>query len=58
VFSFELSTQLINAISAYHSGEMVRASEFAHTVKMLKSRAFAMKRERDINLPGAVIYGA
>ncbi len=45
VFSFELSPQLLQALSAYNSGAIVKANELANTVKLLKSRVFAMKRE-------------
>lgn len=45
VFSFELLEHLIKALSEYMGDELVRANDFANTIKLVKSRIFAVKRD-------------
>jgi hypothetical protein len=47
VFGFDLTDKLMTALSEYNGGELVRANEFVITIKLLKSRVFAMKRENE-----------
>ncbi len=47
VFCFEATDRLFQDISEYQAGASVDVSKFVATVKILKSRIFAMRRKED-----------
>lgn len=43
IFCFEISEQLMQGLSAYNAGEVVRANEFASVIEQLKARVFDIR---------------
>jgi hypothetical protein len=43
VFVFDLTPDLVKALSSYESGDTVTAFEYSQTIKSLKSKIFEMK---------------